>query len=153
MSSTYYPPDPDDERPLGELFSELTEQLQFLLRKEVELAKAELQEQASRAVKGAVLFAAMGVIGFVGFILLSFAAAWGAAEVINQALAFLAVGLIYLVVAGLLFTQARQRMAGLKPVPAQTMQTLQQDVQTAKTSLSKGMADKPPWGSETGRRP
>lgn len=152
MSSTYYPPDPEDERSLGDLFSELTEQLQALLKKEVELARMELQEQVSRAAKGAAMFAVAGVMGLLAAVLLSFAAAWGAAEVIPTGLAFLAVGLIYLAVAGLLFAQGRKKLAGFKPVPAQAMQTLQQDVQTAKSSLSRGMSDQPPWGSDAGRR-
>ena len=37
------------ERSLGELFSELTHDMSTLVRKEVELAKAEVRQQASQA--------------------------------------------------------------------------------------------------------
>lgn len=133
------PSSPHDDRPLGELFSDMTKSLQTLVRKEVELAKVEVKDQASRAGKGAVLFVGAGVIGFVALILLSFAAAWGVAEAIPTGLAFLAIGLIYVVVAGLLAVVGKKKLAAVKPVPRQTVETLREDVEVAKTSLSRGV--------------
>jgi len=151
VSTRYYPPEPEDERSLGELFSELTQELQALLRKEVELAKTELQEQASRAAKGVAMFAAAAVMGFLAIVLLSFAVAWGLAEVVPTGFAFLAVGVLYLAVAGLLAMLGRKRLASVEP-PTQTLQTLQEDVQTAKSSLSRGMTDDRPSVNYPGRR-
>lgn len=128
----------EDERPLGELFGEMTKSLQVLVRKEVELAKVEVKDQASRAGKAAGLLAAAGVIGFIAVVLLSFAAVWGLAESIPTGLAFLAVGLIYVVVAGLLAVTGKKRFAAVKPVPRQTVETLKEDVEVAKTSWSRG---------------
>jgi formate/nitrite transporter FocA (FNT family) len=134
-------PGPDDERPLGELFSDMTRSLQTLVRKEVELAKVEVKEQASRASKAAAMLAGTAVAGFFALLLLSFAAAWGLAEGIPTGLAFLAIGLLYGVVALLLLVVGKKRLATVKPVPEQTMQTLKEDVEVAKTSLSRGVKD------------
>jgi uncharacterized membrane protein YqjE len=129
---------PDEERPLGELFSDLTQSVQTLLRKEVELAKVEVKEQATRAGKAGAMLAGTAVMGFFALLLLSFAAAWGLAEGIPTWLAFLAVGLIYGVVAGLLLLVGKKKLETVNPVPRQTVETLREDVEVAKSSLSRG---------------
>ncbi len=140
--SNYSYQDPTDEQPLGELFSELSGNLQQLLKKEVELAKVEATEQAKRAGKAGAMFGATAVMGFFGLMLLFFAAAWGLATVIPTGLAFLAVGLLCLVIAGLCLVQARKNVAKIRP-PQQTVQTLKQDVQVAQSSLKRGLQAEP----------
>jgi len=130
--------EPVDDRPLGELFADMSKSVQTLLRKEVELAKVEVKEQATRAGKAAAMFAGTAVVGFIGLILLSFAAAWGVAEAIPVWLAFLAVGLLYAVIAGLLLTIGKKKLETVQP-PKQTMQTLKEDVDVAKSSLTRGV--------------
>ncbi|MDP9389570.1 MAG: phage holin family protein [Actinomycetota bacterium] len=141
-----FSPGQAEERPLGELFSDMTSQFQDLLRKEVELAKIETKEQVARAGKGGAMLAAGGVTALFALMLLAFAAAWGLAEAIPTGLAFLAVGLLFGVIAGLMVTQGRKRLAGVKPVPEQTLQTLRQDVEVAKESLQQG-ASGPAYGN------
>lgn len=138
MASQYPGQQPQDERPLGELFSVLSDELQQLVRKELELAKTELKDQTTRATKAGAMFGGMAVIGFLGSMLVSFALAWGLAEAIPAGLAFLAVGVLYLAVAGLLFVRGRKNLAEFRPVPEQTVQTLKEDVQVAKDSISRG---------------
>lgn len=142
-------PEPIDERPLGELFSELTGSFQQLMRQEVELAKLEITEQLTRAGNAAARFAGMGLAAFIALLLLSFAAAWGLAELIPAGLAFLAIGILYLLVAGVLFRQGRRLLARFQPVPEQTVSTLKEDAQVIKASVSRGMSDTP---STTSRR-
>lgn len=127
-----------DDRPLGELFSDMTSQVQALLRKEVELAKMETKDQMAKATKAGAMLAAAGMAGFFAALLLAFAAAWGLAEAIPTGLAFLAVGLLFAVMAGLLLTAGRKKLETFKPVPEQTLRTLRDDVQVAKGSLSRG---------------
>lgn len=144
MPTSYVGHEPrDDDRSMGELFSELSGEVQQLLHKEVELAKLEAREQMSKATKAGVLFGGSAVAGLFGGLLVSFAAAWGAAEVIPAGLAFLAVGLLYLVVAGLCFVQARKRLAHFRPVPEQTVQTVKEDVRGVKHALSRGASTEP----------
>lgn len=127
-----------EERPIAELLSDVTSQLQQLVRKEMELARVETKEQFSRAGKGAAAFGAAGAVGFVALILLASAAAWGLAEVVPVGLAFLIVAVVLLAVAAGLFAQGKAKLARFKPVPEQTVQTIKQDVQTAKDSFQQG---------------
>ena len=130
--------EPDDERPLGDLVSDLTRSMQTLVKKEVELAKVEIKDTAAKAGKGGAMLAAAGVVGFVALLLVSWAAAWGLAEGIPTWLAFLAIGLLYGAIAGLLALTGKKQLQKVNPVPRETMQTLKQDVETAKSSLSRG---------------
>ncbi|MDQ3679529.1 MAG: phage holin family protein [Actinomycetota bacterium] len=132
---------PTDERPLKDLFSEMTSEVSLLMRKEVELAKLEMQEKASLAAKGGGAMAVGGVAALLGLLLLSLAAAWGLAEIVPTGLAFLAVAVVYLVVAAVMLSSGKKRLAQMKPpVPQQALSTVKEDVQVAKTSLSRGAA-------------
>jgi hypothetical protein len=125
------------EPPMAELLSDLTESLQTLIRKEMELAKVEVKEKANRAGKGAAMLASGGVGGFVALLLLSFAAAWGLAEVIATGWAFLVVGVLYLLVAVAVLLAGKKKLATVKP-PRQTVETLRQDAEVAKASWTRG---------------
>ncbi len=145
MAMNYIHREAQSERPLGELFSKLGSEVQTLLRKEVELAKVEVKEQAGRAAKAGAMFGGAAVAGFLGLLLLAFAAAWGLAEAIPAGLAFLAVGLLFLAMAGLMAAVGRKKLADFSPVPTKTLQTLSEDVQVAKQSLSSGVSNADPW--------
>ena len=134
---------PVDDRSLSELFKDLTSELQGLVRKEVELAKIETKEQVSKASKAGAMFAGAGVAAFVALLLLSFAAAWGLAAVLPTGVAFLIVGVLYLVGAAVLASVGKKAMATFKPVPEQTMKTVKDTVQVAKTSLARGASSPP----------
>ena len=54
------PAAPDSRPSVGELFSDVAEDLSTLMRQEVELAKAELRQSASRGAKGAGLLGGAG---------------------------------------------------------------------------------------------
>jgi protein-S-isoprenylcysteine O-methyltransferase Ste14 len=127
-----------DERSLSELLSDVTSEIATLFRKEVELARVETSEQVSRAAKAGGMLGAAAVIGFLDLILFSFAAAWGLATVMPTGLAFAIVGVVFAVVAGVLFTAGKKRMAAVNPVPDQTIQTVKADVQVAKDSFARG---------------
>ena len=124
-----------DERSLGELFGELNREFSHLVRQEVQLAKTELREEATKAGKAAGMLGGAGVAAVFGLLLLSFAAAWGLAEVMPVGFAFLIVGAVYVLVAVILFMRGRAQMKQVSPVPEQTMETLKEDVQWAKAPM------------------
>jgi hypothetical protein len=128
-----------EERSLGDLFSEMTQQLQVLMRKEIELAKVEAKEQVSQAGKTAAIFGAMAVVGLIAALILAMAAAWGLAEVMPVGLAFLLVGVVLLIVTLALLQSGKKRAAALRPVPAQTIATVKGDVDEAKNALQRGV--------------
>ena len=126
---------------LKELLSELSGEISLLVRKELELAKLEMKEKASLAAKGGVAMAVGGVTGLFALLLLSFAAAWGLAEVLAPGVAFVIVGVVYLVVAAVMFSSGRKKLGQMKPpMPEQALTTIKQDVQVAKGSLQRGMS-------------
>jgi hypothetical protein len=122
------------ERSLGELFGKLSNETSALIRQEMALARAELTEKGKEAGKGAGLFGGAGAVGLLGagaltagiILLLDLAiAAW---------LAAIIVGLVYVAVAALLGLKGRDRIqAATPPVPEQTVDTVKEDVEWAKT--------------------
>ena len=128
----------NDDKPLGELFGDMSRQVQDLLKKEVELAKLETKDEMAKAGKAGAMFGAAVVTGFVALILLAFAAAWGLAEAIPAGLAFLAVGLLFGAVGGILALQGKKKLENFKPVPQQAIRSISQDVKAAKEGLSRG---------------
>jgi uncharacterized membrane protein YqjE len=121
---------------LGELFSRLTADLSKLVRDEVELAKVEINQTVQSAKTAGISMGAAGLLGLMAFVLLSFAAAWGLAEVVPAGVAFLIVGGAYGLVALALLALGRQRLKTAKPVPEQTVETLKEDVAWAKQQMS-----------------
>ncbi len=127
-----------EDRSLSELLSDVTGEIATLFRKEVELARAETSEQVSRAAKAGAMLGAAAVIGFLTLILLAFAAAWGLSEVVPEGVAFLIVGVVFGIVAAVLASAGRKKIASVNPMPDQTVQTLKADVQVAKDSFARG---------------
>ncbi len=127
-----------EEPSLAELFSETTAKLQLLVRKELELAKLEVKDQVSAATKAGALFGFAAVAGLVAVIMVAAAAAWGLAEVIPAGFAFLIVAMVLGAAAGGAAKAGQKRVAGLSPVPEKTAQTIKEDVEVAKASLSRG---------------
>ena len=122
------------ERSIGELFGKLSNETSTLIRQEMALARAEMTEKGKEAGKGAGLFGGAGAVGLLGagaitagiILLLDLAiAAW---------LAAIIVGLIYVAVAAFLGLKGRDRIqAATPPVPEQTVDTVKEDVEWAKT--------------------
>jgi len=127
-----------DDRSLSDLLSEVTADLAALFRKEVELAKVETSEQVSRAVKAGAMLGAAGVVALLATMLLAWAAAWGLAEVLPTGVAFLIVGVVFLLVAAILGSAGKKKMSSVSPVPDQTVATLRADVQSARESIARG---------------
>jgi hypothetical protein len=121
---------------LGDLFSRLTEDLSRLVRDEVELAKVEINDTVEKVKAGGISIGVAGVLGLMAFLMVSFAAAWGLAEVVPAGVAFLIVGGAYGLAALALLALGRQRLKTAKPVPEQTVETLKEDVAWAKQQMS-----------------
>lgn len=121
-----------ETQPLGELVAQATADLTKLMRKEVELAKAELTTDLNQAKRGGVLFGTAGALAYLTLLMLSFAAAWGLASIMPAGWAFAIVGVVYGVAAFIAYRRAKREMANFSPAPEQTIETLKEDVQWAK---------------------
>lgn len=130
--------DSRDEQSLGTLLSEVARDASELLRKEVELAKVELREEAARASKAAAKIGAAALAGYLALFLASFAAAWGLAEVMPAGWAFLIVAALYAIVAAALFINGRKQLRDVSPMPQQTKETLKEDASWVREQMRSG---------------
>jgi hypothetical protein len=122
------------ERPIGDLVKQLAGQTSTLVKQELDLAKAEMSEKASIAGKGAGLLGGAAVVGLLAAGALTACLILALSEVIPDWLAALIVALLLGAVAGVLALQGRNRIrAATPPVPEQTVETVKEDVEWAKT--------------------
>jgi uncharacterized membrane protein YqjE len=122
------------ERPVGELLKQLSEETTTLVRKELELAKAEVSEKGKKAGVGAGMFGGAGVAAFLGLGAVTAALIVALDGAMALWLAALIVGLIWLAIAGVLALQGRNKVQEASPpVPEQATESVKEDVQWAKT--------------------
>ncbi|MGZ3098810.1 phage holin family protein [Streptomyces sp. H62] len=117
---------------MSHLLSAVTADLQTLFRQEVELAKAEVRDEASRAGKAAGMFGGAGFAGYMVLLFLSLAAVLGLANVIDGGWAALVVAAVWGVVAAVLYQKGRTRMSTVSPKPERTVQTMKENAEWAR---------------------
>ena len=120
---------------LGELFSEMTQNLGTLLRQEVELAKTEAKGQATAAGNAAAMLVVGAVAAVLALAFLSAGLAWLLDNVMGSALAFALVGAAWVVIAAVLVAVGRHRLSEIKTLP-ETKQSIKEDVEWAKAQKS-----------------
>jgi MFS family permease len=122
------------ERPIGELVKQLAEQTSTLVHQELELAKAELAQKGREAGKGAGLLGGAAVIGLLAGGALTAFLILLLDGVLANWLAALIVAVAFGAIAAVLALQGRKKMqAAVPPVPEQTVETVKEDVEWAKT--------------------
>jgi hypothetical protein len=122
----------------GELVQRLSTQLSELIRRELELARAELGAKGKRAGAGAGLAGAGGVVALYGVGALIAAAIAGLAAVVPVWLSALIIGVVLLLVAGVLALAGRgQLRQATPPVPQQAVQGVQDDVAAVKGAVHR----------------
>lgn len=109
---------------LGELVADLSETTTRLLRQEVALARTETRTEVQAAGRAIGTLAVAGGLALVALILLSLAASRGLSEYMDPAWAYVIVGGIWVVLAGILYSAGRKTLAELNPVPERTKDTL-----------------------------
>ena len=73
---SYQPPEPSEERSVGEMVFDVSERVSTLIRDEIELAKAEISEKVQWLLRGGVVGIVAGTFAFLGLILLMHSIAW-----------------------------------------------------------------------------
>jgi hypothetical protein len=111
-----------------DLLGRMSSDLAHLVQAEVELAKVEIKSEVVNAATGAGFMSGAAVGGYFVLMMLSFAAAFGLAEVMATGFAFLIVGLFYAAIAGTAFVLGRKKLATVTLVPKKTAQTLKEDL-------------------------
>ena len=119
-----------DERTLGEMFAELSQEARVLFQQEIQLARTELTEKASRMGRGAAFIVGGGLIAYGGLL----------AIIAAVVLVLIAIGLPPwaaalaggVIMAGFGYALVRSGLAALKPQelkPRHTIETLKEDAQ------------------------
>ena len=120
------------ETSIGELIGDISNDLSQLFRQEVELAKAEIKQEASKAGKAAGMLGGAGFAGYLAVVLLSFAVVFGLANVMDAGWAALIVAVIWAVIGAVLYVTGRKRLKTVDPVPRRTVDTIKEDAQWLK---------------------
>jgi hypothetical protein len=122
------------ERPIGELLKQLSEETTTLVRQELDLAKAEVAQKGQQAGKGAGMFGGAGITGFLALAALTAALIMLIDKATPNWVAALIVAVAYAAIAGILALQGRNKVReAAPPVPEQTVESVKEDVQWAKT--------------------
>ena len=129
---------------LPTLFSRLGDDVMQLLNSQLALLKVELKEEANTFARGAIMIAVGAAIGGIGFALLNVAVALGVSTLFaranlsqpaSYALGFVATGVFYLLVGGILIALMKGRLAKQQLVPERTVAELRKDKQWLKNEL------------------
>lgn len=114
------------ETSLGELVGEVSRDLSILMRKELELAKAELSESAKRAGAGAGLLGGAGYAGMMAIFFLSVALWWGLGDLIDSlGWSAVIVAVIWGIIAAILYAVGRKRLKTVQGAP-KTVETVKE---------------------------
>jgi hypothetical protein len=95
---------------VGELLGEVSRDLAQLMRQEVELAKAELRQDAKQAGRAAGMYSGAGLAVYMVLLFVSIAAWWALSNVMDRSWAALILAGIWAVIGAILFAIARARM-------------------------------------------
>src|SRR5688572_5129064 len=125
-------PPVEEEPSLGRLVGDLAEDLSRLMRQELELAKAEIRQEAAKAGKAAGMLGAAGFAGYMTAVLLSLALAFGLATFMGLGWATLVVAVLWAVAGFALFSTGRARLRKVNPKPERTIETLKEDAEWAR---------------------
>ena len=133
MERTTSKPPAKDERSVGELVQQLSQQTSTLVRQEMRLAQAELQEKGKRAGRGAGMFGGAGLVALYGVGALIAAAIMVLGTALEPWLAAVIVGVVLLAVGGILALVGRSQVKKATPAkPEQAMESVQRDIDEVK---------------------
>ena len=142
-TSTAMSPRTENEN-LPSLFSRLGDDVMQLFDTKMSLLKVELKEEANAYARGGAMIAIGGVIAAIGFALLNVAVAFGISVLLagvdisqaaRYAIGFLAAGVLYLIIGGIIVSTMKNRLAKQSLVPDRTVEELRKDKQWLKNEL------------------
>jgi uncharacterized membrane protein YqjE len=121
-----------ETRPLSDMISGVVENVQNIVRYEVQLAKTELQQEAKTAGKGVAMLAAGALVGFYALGLFLLTAVWALATQVDRWLAALIVAVVVAVIAGALAMVGKKKLDEFSPKPDETIDSVKEDIEWVK---------------------
>jgi Putative Actinobacterial Holin-X, holin superfamily III len=128
-----------DQRSIRELIDQLSEDVRGLVRAEVSVIRAELEEKVRRLAVGAALVAVAGVLGLVALGAATATAIIALANVLATWLAALIVTAVFAFVAGIvLLAGVKFLRRGVPPAPKESVDAIKEDVSWVKARARSG---------------
>ena len=128
-----------DDRSFGQLLADLSSETTTLVRREIELAKAEISEKVTQVGLAVAALAAGGLVLFAGFLVLLDAAVYGLGRVLEPygwpALAALIVAIATMVVGLIILMIGKSSLKSENLSPRRTAESLRRDTQLLKEQV------------------
>jgi uncharacterized membrane protein YqjE len=129
----------NNQRSMRELIDKLSADARGLVRAEVSLARAELEEKVRRLAAGGVLVAAAAVLGLMALGALTATAIIALSNVVSTWLAALIVTVVVGLLAGiLLLIGIKLLRRGVPPAPTESVDQMKEDVSWVKARARSG---------------
>jgi hypothetical protein len=127
-----------EDRSIGELFGQLTQDMTLLFRQEVQLARAEMTEKISQVTGNLISVIAGGFVAYVGTLALVAALILGLHEVadISPWVSALIVGALFAITGYVILNRGLKELKRVDLAPRRTVESLKDDVQWAKEQRS-----------------
>ena len=123
-----------EDRPIGDLVRQLSDQTTTLVRQEIELAKAEMTAKGKQVGMGAGAFGGAALFGLYAVGAITACLILALSTAVAGWLAALIVGVVYAAIAGVLALIGKKKtQAGAPPVPERAISSTKEDVEWAKT--------------------
>jgi uncharacterized membrane protein YqjE len=119
------PPPGQDDRSVGQLVGDVSQQTSTLVREEIELAKAEVREKVEQLVRGSVVGAIAAVFLFFSLLLVMHGVAWLLNDLVfdNFWAGFFVEAALFLLVGALaVLVAVRSFQRGAPPTPEQAIE-------------------------------
>jgi xanthine/uracil permease len=128
-----------DERSIGTLVSELSQETTTLLQQEIALAKTEMSEKVSQVSTALVRLALGGLVLFAGLLVLLDALVYGLSEImppdLTPWLPALLVGIVVAIIGAILLQKGRSNLQTSSLMPQRTATSLQRDTTMVKEQV------------------
>jgi len=130
-------PELRQERSIGELFGQLTQDMTLLVRQEIQLARSELSEKLSRLTTNLVSVATGGFVAYVGGLALVAALILALHDLANISLAVsaLIVGAVFAIAGYVMLKHGLSELKRVDIAPRRTVENIKDDVQSIKEDV------------------
>jgi uncharacterized membrane protein len=125
------------ERSIGELFGQLTQDMTLLVRQEVQLARTEMTEKLSRFTTNLISVGAGGFVAYLGGLALMAALILAIRDLANISLAWsaLIVGGILAIVGYVMLQRGLKELKAVDLAPRRSVENIKDDVQSIKDDV------------------
>jgi len=130
-------PELKQERSIGELFGQLSQDMTLLVRQEIQLARSEMSEKISRLTTNLISVAAGGFVAYLGGLALVGALILAIRDLANISLAWsaLIVGGVLAIIGYVMLQRGMKELKRAELAPRRTVDNIKDDVQSIKDDV------------------